>query len=229
MITQTADLEKADIYMIDEAQRCYSYHLDYIIDGVRKTGKKCIMSFDREQVMSNAERKRDNGTKISSVCGNYCFSLTSNIRTNTAVYEFVRALFDLGKSVNKPVKGNVEITYCQNIGEEVTVLSILKDKGYHVPKFTPRLHGVEDYEAWFPGDEQSAHEVIGQEFDYVVGLVSENMAYNPEGRLVSRGNYLYNEERMLYQILSRARKKIHLVIVNNPLVLERCLKLMKTD
>lgn len=226
IVEQTSELEKADVYMIDEAQRCYPFHLNQIVEGVRRAGTKCLMSFDGEQVMSNAERKRDNGTKITGLCGDYCFSLSSNIRTNAAVYEFVRGLFDLGKSVNKPVKGNVEITYCQNTGEAITKLAILKTRGFHVPKFTPRLHGTEDYEAWFPGEEQSAHEVIGQEFDYVVGLVSENMAYNKEGKLVSSGNYYYNEERMLYQILSRARKKIHLVVVNNPVVLKRCLKLI---
>lgn len=97
---------------------------------------------------------------------------------------------------------------------------------YHVPKFTPKLHGKEDYEEWFPNDTMSAHEVIGQEFDCVASLLSEKMYYNANGKLVSRGRYLYREDRMLYQILSRARKKIHLVIVNNVPVLERCVKLI---
>lgn len=226
---QTAEIEDADVYMIDEAQRCYPIHLENIIGDVNKNGKKCLISFDREQVMSNAELRYDNGNKIKTLCGDNCFSLTSNIRTNAVVYEFVRALFDMNKSVNKHKKGSIEIAYCQNTGEAITMLSILKSKGFHIPKFTPRLHGVEDYEAWFPGDEQSAHEVIGQEFDNVVGLVSENLAYNKDGKLVSSGNYYYNEERMLYQILSRARKKIHLVVVNNPLVLKRCLRLLGSD
>ena len=216
--------EDADIYLIDEAQRCYN--LDYIIKGVTDKGKKCLLTFDGEQVMSIWEKKRDNNSKIKDLVGDFCFSLTSNIRTNAAVYEFVRALFDLSKSVNKPIGDNVEISYCQNIGEAVTLLLILKSKGFHVPKFTPRLHGVEEYEAWFPSGEQSAHEVIGQEFDYVTGLMSDKMMYDVNGKLISCGNYYYSEDRMLYQILTRARKKIHLVIVNNPIVLKRCLKLI---
>lgn len=52
------------------------------------------------------------------------------------------------------------------------------------------------------------------------------MSYNANGKLASSGRYLYREDRMLYQILSRARKKIHLVIVNNVELLERCMKLI---
>jgi len=60
----------------------------------------------------------------------------------------------------------------------------------------------------------------------VASLLSDKMSYNAKGKLVSCGRYLYKEDRMLYQILSRARKKIHLVIVNNVPVLERCMKLI---
>lgn len=214
----------ADVYLLDEAQRCYN--IDTIIQKVAESGRKLLLSFDSEQVMSEEELKRDNGNKIKALTGNQCYALSTNIRTNRAVYEFVGALFDIRHSVNRSVAGNVEITYCNNISEAVNMLAILKKKNYHVPKFTPKLHGTEDYEGWFPNDEPSAHQVIGQEFDCVASLLSDKMSYNSKGKLVSSGRYLYKEDRMLYQILSRARKKIHLVIVNNVPVLERCMKLI---
>lgn len=217
-------LVDADVYFLDEAQRCYN--IDQIIPKVVKSGKKLLLSFDSEQVMSEDEQKRDNGAKIHALTGNQCYSLSTNIRTNTAVYEFVGALFDISHSVNKSVDGKVDITYCNSYKEAANLLKILKKKNYHVPKFTPKLHGKEDYEGWFPTDELSAHQVIGQEFDYVASLLSDKMSYNANGKLVSCGRYLYKEDRMLYQILSRARKKIHLVIVNNVPVLERCMKLI---
>ena len=67
---------------------------------------------------------------------------------------------------------------------------------------------------------------IRQEFDNVAGLLSDKVYYDENGKLVSRGRYYYREDRMLYQILTRARHKIHLVVFNNPVMLERCIKLM---
>lgn len=222
--TNSKKLVDADVYMIDEAQRCTN--LDTIVEEVSKTSKKCVLSFDADQVMSNWEQKRDNAKKIRSLAGENCYALTSNIRTNSDVYSFVKALFDKHHSVNRDIHEHVEITYCQTIEEAIVMLSILNDKGFCVPRFTPRLYGRESYDFWFPTDSESAHEVIGQEFNNVAGLLSSTMYYNEGGQLVSCGNYYYREDRMLYQILTRARHKIHLVIVNNPTVLERCVKLI---
>ena len=226
-MTGTPDLVDADIYMVDEAQRCNNY--ESIINRIANKKRKCLLSFDGEQIMSNREQIRNNDYKIKKLVGDNLFKLTSNIRTNDAVYEFVRALFDLHHSVNKSVHGNIEITFCQNTFELKNMLELLRFKGYKVPKFTPIIHGVEEYESWFPIEEQSAHRIIGQEFDIVVGYVSDKLFYNQEGKLVSQNKYLYREDKMLYQILTRARRKIHLVILNNTIVLDRCLKLMSLD
>lgn len=216
----------ADVYMIDEAQRCFNF--ESILNEVAKTGKKCILSFDAEQTMSNEEQFRDNANKIMTVAGCNSCTLSSNIRTNEAVYGFVKALFDKRGQIGKDIRGNVEISYCQSYGEAVSMLLVLQKKGYKIPKFTPKQYGGrEEYESWFPLVEPSAHEVIGQEFDNVASILSDKMYYDANGKLVSSGRYLYREDKMLYQILSRARNKIHLVIVNNPAMLERCVKLMK--
>jgi hypothetical protein len=195
------------------------------VQELKNNNKKCLFAYDTEQIMSDDERIRDNSSTIQSHVGDFCFKLTSNIRTNTAVYEFVKALFDKCYSTNRDIHGNVEITYCLNYLEAAVILEELRNKGFRVPKFTPTRYG-EDYVLWFSNTENSAHEVIGQEFDQVAGILSDKMYYDENGKLVSRGSYFYREDRMLYQILSRARHKIHLVIVNNPLLLERCIKLI---
>ena len=216
----------ADVYLIDETQRCYGYIVDTIIDKVTKNGRKCIFALDAEQVMSDGEHKYRNDVKIQKVASGHNYALTSNIRTNVDVYSFVKALFDIHHPASSNCREHIEITYSQNVGDAMAILTALQKKGWQVPKFTPILHGKADYEDWFPASEPSAHEVIGQEFDDVVGLISDKMFYNAGGSLVSRGRYIYREDRMLYQILSRAKHKIHLVILNNPVVLERCLRLL---
>ena len=135
-------------------------------------------------------------------------------------------MFDKHHSVNREIHDHVEITFCHTIGEAIVMLRILDEKGFVVPQFTPKLYGTEDYESWFPFGVPSAHEVIGQEFDNVASLLSDKVYYDDNGKLVSRGKYYYREDRMLYQILTRARHKTHLVIFNNPEILERCIKLM---
>ena len=60
----------------------------------------------------------------------------------------------------------------------------------------------------------------------MAGFISNKLYYNKDGKLVTYNNYLYREDKMLYQILTRARRKLHLVILNNTVVLERCLNLM---
>lgn len=218
-------LRDADIYLIDEAQRCYN--LNSIADEIQKMGRKCVFSYDANQVMKNEEQKRDNASIIEKLAAGQIYALESNIRTNAAVHTFVKALFNKRDQTNNDVNGHVDITYCQNKGEAYLILQTLNKQGFHVPQFTPKQYGKEDYEDLFPKDEQNAHDVIGQEFDDVASVLSENMYYDDNNKLVSRKTYyLYREDRMLYQILSRARKKIHLVILNNPELLERCMKLL---
>lgn len=218
------DIKDADAYMIDEAQRCYN--LNSIIKEVEDKGKKCVLSFDDEQIMKKAEASQNNGATIRRIAKGRCYALTTNIRTNADVYSFIKALFNKREQTDSRINDHIDITYCRDYYEATVILDLLRNEGYHVPKFTPEQYKKADYEHWFPVDEQSAHDVIGQEFDKVASLLSDKMFYDANGKLVSRGTYYYSEDRMLYQILSRARHKIHLVIVNNPSLLERCTKLI---
>ena len=188
------ELRDADVYLFDETQRCYGYIVNAVIEEVVKKGKKCIFSLDAEQIMSDGEKRYNNEDKIRNACGKNYYTLTSNIRTNDDVYSFVKALFDKHHPASANIRGHVELIYCQTVGETVAMLTSLKKKGLQVPTFTPILHGKANYEDWFPTGLLSAHQVIGQEFDDVVGLISENMYYDANGKLVSKANYLYREE-----------------------------------
>lgn len=219
----------ADVYLMDESQR--SPDVEWVMSEVNTKGKKCIFAFDKNQCLKEKEFERNNEEKITGAAGvNGLFRLSSSIRTNEAVCEFVDALFDQSKKVHKDIKDNVEVMYCESVPQVLSTLEMLKARGCKVPMFTPNAsasHPRNDYEDWFLSTELSAHEVIGQEFDEVAGLISPNMAYEPEGKLVSSKSYYYIEDRMLYQILSRARKKLHIVVFKNQVMLRRCLELLK--
>lgn len=217
--------KEADIYIVDEAQRCPD--VGTIYNSAISQGKKCLFSFDTDQVMSDVEKKHNNGSRISSYAGKNCFRLTTNIRTNQAVYEFIRAIFDLRCSVNQSNMANVEISYCEEMADLQSTLKVLKEKEYLVPKYTPGKHSKLFYEDWILTNEPSAHEVIGQEFDNVAGVITPDLYYDDNKKLVTSQETLYLVDRMLYQILSRARKKIHVVVYSNPVVLNRCMAMIK--
>lgn len=218
-------IDVADVFFIDEAQRCYN--LEHIAKDIEKQGKKCVFSIDADQVMRTQERKYDNDNKVRAMAGQNVSTLSANIRTNKHVFKFTKALFDKRKTVQGGMSDYVEVTFCKTLAEVRTMEELLKNKGYVQPIFTPKTIGREEYEDWFSLNGVSAHAVIGQEFDKVVCLISPNLLYDGAGKLTSGKPYYYSEERMVYQILSRARSKIHLIIYDNPMMLERCLKLIK--
>lgn len=216
-------VREADIYIIDEAQR--SPHVDMIAEETIKNGRKCIFSIDSKQCLKNEEIEYANELRIRKLVGvGHYFSLRSKIRSNHAIYDFINALFDKGYCINKSIGDNIELSYCSTVSEVLSVFSLLQNRGFKICKFTPNhpAHSRNDYEEWFPTDCPSAHNVIGQEFDYVACLISPNITYK-SNKLVSVSEYYYIEDRMLYQIMSRARKGIHVVVFNNPGMMERCL------
>ena len=215
----------ADVFFIDEAQRCYN--LEMIANEIEKQGKKCVFSIDADQVMRTQERNYDNDRKVKALAGRNVSVLSANIRTNKHVFNFTKALFDKRKTVQGGMGEYVEITFCKTLAEVRTMEELLKNKGYVQPIFTPVTIGREEYEDWFSLNGDSAHAVIGQEFDKVACLISPNLLYDREGKLTSVKSYYYSEERMVYQILSRARSKIYLIIYDNLMMLDRCLKLIK--
>lgn len=221
---------EAEVYLMDESQR--SSDLQFVIDDVKNNGKRCIFSYDSEQCLNGLEIKQNNGAEIFSLTSpDWLFRLTSSIRSNESVYEFIKALFDAKKTVRNSVKGCVEVSYCENVQQVRKTQKLLNKRGYVTPCFTPNASYKQprnDYEDWFIMD-LSAHNIIGQEFDKVVGLISPNMYYDKDGKLVSKKPYFYIEDRMLYQILTRARKKIHLIVFNNKPMLQRCIELLSND
>lgn len=225
-ICQTKEISshEADVYIIDEAQRCNN--LSTIIKLVVDKKKKCIISYDPLQLMRDYELKFNNVEHIIKNVGNKIGTLSSKIRTNKYVYNFIKALFDKNIPVIKEKNDYVDITYCSTIEEVLSAEKVLLYQGYELPQFTPSIFTNEEYEKWYSNTLKTAHAVIGQEFDKVAALISPYINYNEEGKLVSSKSSYYNEWRMLYQILTRARHKIHLIIFNNPPMLERCLKLI---
>ena len=82
-----------DLIIVDEVQRIYPYQLKAIIDRIKAVNKKCIFSFDRKQCLSPDEFNWNNIDVISSI-SDKIYTLTTKIRTNKEIADFIKRLFD---------------------------------------------------------------------------------------------------------------------------------------
>lgn len=60
--------------------------------------------------------------------------------------------------------------------------------------------------------------------NYTPGI-DEYFKYNSLGELIA-GNSYYSQKQMLYQIITRTRKKLYIVIVDNEIMLDRCIDIL---
>jgi hypothetical protein len=121
---------------------------------------------------------------------------------------------------------NIDINYFSDYSDAKNYLGILNKKDWKIINYTPsRYHSYpcEKTNIYF---EDSAHKVIGQEFDKVVAVVDEHFCYNQHGKLATKYRGYYHVTKMLFQILTRTRKKLSIIIISNEELLEKCLEIL---
>ena len=101
---------------------------------------------------------------------------------------------------------------------------------WKIINFTPSTQEKYEYDDYNIEGEVNSHNVLGQEFDNVAVVIDDTFSYNSTKELSVRdGNkYFYDKLGMLYQNITRARKKLNVVIVNNQEVLSRCLEVLNS-
>lgn len=224
--TQLSDY---DVIVIDEAQRIHASQLQSVINIVNNQKITCIFSYDAQQFLSYRELRMNNAATIELLSNKNIYTLTEKIRTNKEVAEFIGRLYNrhFRYSINR--YPNVSISYFDKAKNVQATLSMLKDQGWTVPKFTPSNYNSFKYESYCIQSTPSAHQVIGQEFDRVVAIIDSDFYYNEDGKLVTLQNYddrIYSKYGMLYQIISRTRLQLHIVFFNNPQVFQHCLSIL---
>lgn len=218
----TADF---DLIIIDEAQRMYPGQFSKYIKEVRTLNKKCIFSYDGNQYLSEYERTNNIKGRIEKELSCTPYRLTDKIRTNKEIAYFIKQLLDLKKKIPNINYPSIELTYCKNYSSARSLLRELSKENWKVPNYTPGTRSTFRYEAYSSGDKACAHSVVGQEFDNVAIVIDESFKYNSEGELKADNAY-YSQRQMLYQIITRARKKLHVVIIDNEAMLDRCIDIL---
>lgn len=214
------DITNYDILIIDEAQRIYPYQFNQYIKIVQDNKLKCIFSFDANQYLRDTERNNAVTQRIENdlLCKPY--RLTDKIRTNKEIAYFIKQLFNCNKSIPGISYSNIEFSYCNSPFAVKDLLNKLSNEGWKTPNYTPGTRSTFHYEKYSSADQDCAHSVVGQEFDKVVVVLDDSFRYNNEGELYANNAY-YSQKQMLYQIITRTRKQLYIIIMKNPLMLDR--------
>ena len=214
-----------DVVIVDETQRAYPRQYDAITKGVEASDALCIFSYDKSQCLSYDELRWNIADRINSL-DSYTFKLNKKIRTNKEIATFIKCLLNSKLKAEGTLFPNVSVSFCNKHQNAKRVLECFYNKGWKVPNYTPGTYSTFRYEDYGVAEEDSTHAVIGQEYDNIVAVIDSDFYYDDKGKLQSLQGKCYSQRQMLFQILTRTRKKLHILVIDNPQVFEKCLEII---
>ena len=223
---KSKDFTEYDIIIVDEAQRIYPYQFIIITDNAKQNNMKCIFSFDEKQYLSYQEKEWGIAEKIKKITGDSNYKLTDKIRTNKEIASFIKPLFDKNENISNFRNTNIDLCYCSQEQEVILLANHLQQRGWRIPNYTPGVYSIFNYQGYGIANEETAHAVIGQEFDKVVAIIDSSFHYNQNGKLIANNEY-YSQQQMLYQILTRTRQKLYVIVLKNEPMFKRCLEILR--
>lgn len=221
------DLSKYDLIIIDETQRITTYQLDNFISQTNSRNSTCIFAFDPKQCLTKKEILRNIPEYIKSNISTKDFTLTEKVRSNKEIASFIKNLFDLSKKSPDMNYSHIDLHYFQDTAEAKKYIETLHSEGWMPINYTPSIYDDDPYEEHNSFFAPNAHDVIGQEFDNVIAVIDKYFYYRPDNLLSTRGyNSHYHPTRMLFEILTRTRNKLCLIIIDNEILLKECLNIL---
>ncbi|MED4297373.1 ATP-binding protein [Priestia megaterium] len=206
---------RPQIIFVDETQRMYPSQLTYIIEYVQEHGIIAVFSIDPRQILSIEERAFNNLDKLKSLQNKKSFPLSKKIRTNKELGAFIKGLFNLKHMKYCKNTENISLHYFDNINQARGFAEGMEDEGWQIIDYTGQRFNGEAIQKMQLHRGLNAHGALGQEFDKVLVLVGSTFYYNEQNSIAVRKANHYDPERMFYQSVTRARKQIMLLVVNN--------------
>lgn len=224
----TCNLSDFSLIIIDETQRIYPYQLILIIKEIKSNNGNCIFSYDKNQCLRQWEINNNIPQVIETETSSIIFTLTAKIRTNQEISSFIMKLFDKSKISDKIDRRSIDLNYYKNNQDAKNKINLLGKRGWKIINFTQSNRDVYPYDEYCISNEENTHEVIGQEFDNVIAVIDECFYYN--GNHLCTRNYsnspYYLPSKMLFQVMTRTRRKLSVIVINNEEIMERCLSIL---
>ena len=215
---------------VDETQRLHTNELDKVLAAYeRKPSKLCVFSYDFQQSLSIREIKRNNPKRLNDLEHFQEYNLTDKIRTNDEISSFIKTMMRLSDRPKKEISyDRVDVVYANDMKELKAILQLYSSKGYKYIMPAPSRYASQyasKYASQYAGDRPDYYTasgagqfVIEEEFDQVVVVMDANFKYDENGELTAfespDPDYLF--QKLLYQNITRARKRLCLAVYDNP-------------
>ena len=210
---------------IDEGHGMGEKAFDKICEYAGKWNVPIIISYDDALCVSEKERRGMGAAVFEKRDDFKCFKLTNKIRMNNELSTFLRTFLSASK-VYKRDYLNVSVSYGNDITEAMNLIRFYEKEGYMF--IWDRGLGIDvDSMESFPGEAMTRIEsesVTGKEFDKVVMLLDDSFYYDKDRFLRNKESDSASETfriMNLFHGLSRAKKKIALVIMGNTKLMEQ--------
>ncbi len=206
--------ESPEIIIIDEVQRANNKkQFDDIINKIKEKQIILIMSGDKNQTFRKEEGWAIEWANINK------YKLNDKIRINKALASFITVLLDLKRKHHIETSSkNINVVYFENL--EDAKQYILNKKNYTYISYTPNTgnygNRCEMHRLNFLKS-NTAHQVIGQEFENVITVLDKNFYYDENERLwANKVTYNpYSLRKMFFQQITRAINKLEIVVIEN--------------
>ncbi|HCH83650.1 MAG TPA: hypothetical protein DE316_11320 [Eubacterium sp.] len=220
--------------LVDETQRIHDDQFEWIIESAAvnpdmKAADSCIntkivMFYDCEQILSRQEQKRAMDKRIEDIADEKYF-LSDRIRTNPELSEFIRNMFDLTKRGKGYRYDCVTICYANSINEFKKLKAYYKAKQYIYIDYEKSYKNASNM---YKTRKFNAYKVIGKEFDKVLTVIDGKFSYNEYGELCAdyEGDNDDIIEKFFYQVVTRAREQLCIIVLNNEDIFKQLLYLL---
>lgn len=213
----------ADIFIFDETQRLTTSQIQTAI----KSNKILIFCHDVRQGLNKRDRV-ENVVELIEKSANKHYQISTKIRHNENLASFIKKFFNLKSIKSNNIKENdykdISFYYAADIEDAKTYISYCVENGWEYIYLT--AFDGESLNSFRFNSTQSSHQVIGQEFDNVVVVITPDFYYNDDNKLSYKSTSYYNPLETLFQAVSRTRKRLKFVIINNLEVYKTCIEII---
>ena len=224
-------LRSYSVIFIDEGHLMKEAAFLKISEYSRLWGAPVIISYDNVDCVSESERLGTGASLFEKLDDFRGYKLTNKIRLNSELSYFLRTLFSSSK-IYKRDYPHVSVSYGNDLNEAMNLIRYYEKEGF-VFIWDKSLGTDHDRYESFPGEVNVRLEsgmVTGKEFDRVVMLIDASFYYDEYGYLRNTESEKKAENARIMNLfhgLSRAKKKIALVIMDNYELMERVYQILQ--
>lgn len=222
------DLSSYDVLIVDESQRLEREQLSRIISDF--SSKFIIFSHDVNQKLNRHNDASFIVTKIENEISNKKYKLNNKIGHNESLSSFIKKLFNFNTinfdNLTKKDYKDINIYFTKNENDASIYTSYLNRLGWEHIYLTTSRFDLEALDRVKFSSRHSSHDVIGQEYENVVIVLDNYFYYTTDNKLSYNARAYYNPLETLFQAITRTRKKLTLVIVDNDELYKRCVQIV---